>query len=83
MFVNSTFNELGISTRVANCSRTWDPKWTSFDTSKDVTTKPRDCKMCLTLIQQVKPYKELLYPYEWSKSSRNSGKRPRVEAAVK
>jgi predicted O-linked N-acetylglucosamine transferase (SPINDLY family) len=78
MFVNSSLDELGQSTRTANCNRVWDPVWTRFGTQRDVSAIPRDAKMCLILCRQVLAYDELLYPYQWGKTEVRSGKRKKV-----
>ena len=65
-YANSSQNETGCHTRMANCTRDWHPEWKSLDTTRSARIKD-DAAMGLRLTRNVDKYEELLYPYTWGK----------------
>jgi hypothetical protein len=77
MFLNSCKDELNCCSDASkiNCTRSWDPPWTTFGSDRSVVDSFDDRRMALQLTRPVKMYEELVYSYHWRKSEEVSGKR--------
>jgi hypothetical protein len=67
MYLNSAKDKTGTVSKPPNCTRLWDPDWTSFGNSKNPISVPDDARMGLVLTKDIQAYDELVYCYDWAK----------------
>ena len=73
MYLNSNKNQLNGVAGNINCTRAWDPDWSSLGANKSVQQLRSPVRMGLVLARDVDEYEELLYTYDWKKHEEESG----------